>query len=83
MSRFSHYSSHTIKTFLQQYKDVLLIRYGDAQSVDAVLRYASEYFEKIQTVLGNGDVLELKKISLPLQLDRILDNCLNKWVTLF
>lgn len=75
---------HTIvltpsKTFLQQYKDVLLIRYGDAQSVDAVLRYASEYFKKIQTVLGNGDVLELKKISLPLQLDRILDNCLNKW----
>ena len=48
---------HTIvltpsKTFLQQYKDVLLIRYGDAQSVDAVLRYASEYFEKYKPFLG-------------------------------
>lgn len=75
---------HTIvltpsESFLQQYKNVLLIRYGDEQSVNAVLRYASEYFEKMQEVLGNGDVLQLKQISLPLQLDQILDNCLGKW----
>ncbi|EMG48992.1 hypothetical protein SBY92_004226 [Candida maltosa Xu316] len=67
-------------TLLQQYQDVVLIRYGDDQSVKSVIDYANDLFVKIQKCIdATATIVNLGEISQSQQLSEIIEKFLVKW----